>query len=49
MPVLPKADNGWVQVEAHYDDAWNTPWPLDSSQLKVNGKVVTEDLAVNKA
>jgi Rhs element Vgr protein len=48
LPVLPKAENSWVKLEANYDDAWNTPWPLTGVKLKVNGKTLVEGVAINQ-
>ncbi|MTV55898.1 DUF2345 domain-containing protein, partial [Pseudoduganella buxea] len=47
MPVLPKAENTWVQVAAQYDDAWNTPWPLAGLHFKVDDKTLAESLSIN--
>jgi len=34
LPVLPKAENTWVEIKADYDDAWNTPWPLTGLKFR---------------
>jgi type VI secretion system secreted protein VgrG len=47
LPVLPKADNHWVEIESTYDDAWNTPWPLDQVKVKVDGKTIVKSVQVN--
>ncbi len=49
LPVLPKAETTWVKLESYYDDAWNTPWPLEDARLKMNGKTVAEGLAISKS
>ena len=46
-PVLPKESNTWVELQAHYDDAWNTPWPLTELKLQVDGKTVVQSLHIN--
>jgi uncharacterized protein involved in type VI secretion and phage assembly len=46
-PVLPKESNTWVELQAHYDDAWNTPWPLTDLRLQVDGKTVVQSLQIN--
>ena len=28
---------------AHYEDAWNTPWPLSNLKVKINNKLVAEE------
>jgi type VI secretion system secreted protein VgrG len=48
LPVLPNEKNTWVDIQAHYDDAWNTPWPLSKLKFDVGGKVVTQTAKVNK-
>ena len=47
MPVLPKDENTWVELEASYDDAWNTPWPLEQLKFKVDGKSILKSVNVN--
>jgi type VI secretion system secreted protein VgrG len=46
-PVLPKESNTWVELQAHYDDAWNTPWPLTNLKLQVDGKTVVQSVQIN--
>jgi type VI secretion system secreted protein VgrG len=46
-PVLPHEDNTWVQLEAHYDDAWNTAWPLERLKFNVDGETIAKAVAVN--
>jgi uncharacterized protein (DUF2345 family) len=47
LPVLPHEDNTWVELDAHYDDAWNTPWPLENLKFKIDGKTIATTVAVN--
>lgn len=47
MPVLPKADNSWLEIDSYYDDAWNTPWPLTGLKIKVDDQAVAKDVSVN--
>jgi type VI secretion system secreted protein VgrG len=48
MPVLPSAQTSWLKVEAHYDDAWNTAWPLTNARVKLDCQTVAESLALYK-
>ena len=47
LPVLPKEDNDWVDIESTYDDAWNTSWPLEHVKVKLDGKTIVKSVAVN--
>ncbi|PLK46932.1 DUF2345 domain-containing protein, partial [Uliginosibacterium sp. TH139] len=49
LPVMSNSNSSWVQLEAHYEDAWNTPWPLENTEVKVNSKTITKSLTINKA
>jgi len=47
MPVLPKSENSWVQMRAEYDDAWNTPWPLQGMKFKIDGNMLAKSVLIN--
>lgn len=47
MPVLPKSENSWVKVQSHYDDAWNTPWPLHNLKFNIDGTTIHKSVIVN--
>lgn len=47
MPVLPNTDNTWVELDARYDDAWNTPWPLEALTFEIAGTPITKSATVN--
>ncbi len=47
MPVLPKAENSWVNFAGYYDDAWNTAWPLDQLKVNLNGKTIAKAMDVD--
>ncbi|WP_230970305.1 type VI secretion system Vgr family protein [Nitrogeniibacter aestuarii] len=38
LPVMPTENSDWVKVDAVYDDAWNTRWPLDDMKLDLGGQ-----------
>jgi uncharacterized protein (DUF2345 family) len=48
LPVLPKAENTWVEIKADYDDAWNTPWPLTGLKFKVDNKTLAQGVPINQ-
>ena len=47
MPVMPNPRNSWVELDARYDDAWNTPWPIDHLQFDLDGAVVAKAASVH--
>ena len=47
LPVMPKADISWVNLEGRYDDAWNTAWPLDDLKVDINGSTVAKSVTVD--
>jgi uncharacterized protein (DUF2345 family) len=47
MPVMPGSETSWVQLAASYDDAWNTPWPLDHLKFALDGKTLVKGQSVN--
>jgi type VI secretion system secreted protein VgrG len=47
LPVLPKDDISWVNLEGRYEDAWNTAWPLDDLKVDINGATVAKSLMVD--
>lgn len=47
VPVLPKEGNSWIELQAEYDDAWNTPWPIDQVRFNLDGKAVVKSVFVN--
>jgi type VI secretion system secreted protein VgrG len=47
MPVLPSAQNTWVEMQAQYDDAWDTPWPLTQMKFNVDGGTVHQSVPIN--
>ncbi|WP_432721158.1 type VI secretion system Vgr family protein [Jeongeupia wiesaeckerbachi] len=47
MPILPSDDASWVKAAAFYDDAWNTPWPLENLKVDVNNKTIANALKVD--
>jgi len=47
MPVMPGSEASWVQLAASYDDAWNTPWPLDHLKFALDGKTLVKGQSVN--
>jgi len=47
MPVMPGGEVSWVQLASTYDDAWNTPWPLDQLKFSLDGKAVAKGQSVN--
>jgi len=47
LPVMPKEDTSWVNLTGHYDDAWNTVWPLDDLKVDINGTTVAKAMAVD--
>ncbi|TWI66187.1 uncharacterized protein (DUF2345 family) [Pseudoduganella lurida] len=49
MPVMPRAENTWVELEAQYDDAWNTPWPVQGLQFKVDGSTLADKVPINQS
>ncbi|NRR30304.1 type VI secretion system tip protein VgrG [Oxalobacteraceae bacterium] len=48
MPLLAKQDNTWVEVQANYNDAWNTRWPLDGVTLNIGGNTISKSLSINR-
>lgn len=47
MPVLPSSKNAWVELDTTYDDAWNTPWPIDTLRFDVAGKPIAKSVVIN--
>jgi type VI secretion system secreted protein VgrG len=47
LPVLPKDDISWVNLEGRYEDAWNTTWPLDGLKVDINGNTVAKAVTVD--
>ncbi|MBX3618612.1 MAG: type VI secretion system tip protein VgrG [Rhizobacter sp.] len=47
LPVMPKADISWVNLEGRYEDAWNTAWPLDDLKVDINGSTVAKSVTVD--
>ncbi|MBT0964174.1 DUF2345 domain-containing protein, partial [Denitromonas iodatirespirans] len=33
LPVMPSDQSAWVKVDAVYEDAWSTRWPLDNMRI----------------
>jgi uncharacterized protein involved in type VI secretion and phage assembly len=48
LPVMPQAENTWVEIKADYDDAWNTPWPLTGLKFKVDNKTLAQGVPINQ-
>jgi hypothetical protein len=34
------AQAGWVEVDAYFDDAWRTPWPLANLAVRLDQEPV---------
>ncbi|MBL0726141.1 type VI secretion system Vgr family protein [Piscinibacter sp. HJYY11] len=47
LPVMPKDDISWVNLEGRYEDAWNTAWPLDGLKVDINGSTVAKSVTVD--
>jgi type VI secretion system secreted protein VgrG len=47
LPVMPKDDISWVNLEGRYEDAWNTAWPLDDLKVDINGSTVAKTVTVD--
>jgi uncharacterized protein (DUF2345 family) len=49
LPVLPNPENTWVEIQAQYDDAWNTPWPLAKLKFQVDGRDIAAGVPINSS
>ena len=47
LPVLPKEGISWVNLAGYYEDAWNTPWPLQDLKVDVAGQTVSQSTQVD--
>ena len=47
LPVLHKESNSWIDLVAEYDDAWNTPWPLEGLKFELDGKTIVKAVLIN--
>jgi type VI secretion system secreted protein VgrG len=49
MPVMPKDENTWVELDAYYEDTWKTPWPLADLKFVVEGKTLAKRVPINRS
>ena len=44
----PEETPPWIKIQANYNDLWNTPFPAENVNVKVNGTVVAEKVSLNE-